>query len=260
MTYSHSRSIAFVVALVSAIGFGSNVYAQSTLKNWICRVLGIKVRTYNRLSQVRPGDYQPTLGARLMRIKLPDGNENLVWQCDGCWSPVAIGPTEAAVLKRDGIWIVSLSNNSPAPTQPKIAAQNLVAIIGILDQNSKRLIVAQQSNTQDCQYTLREADLSDGQLKELADLTEKCLQGPNQLRVTMNAGRLRNDQLLVAPKNTSNTPRTLWRGIYTQRQGSDRVDYRSERLIPGIDRNDDGVDRYDPNWINDNEIIYVANP
>jgi hypothetical protein len=259
MFASRSRLSRIIISLVLGIGLAANVGAQSRLKDWICRVLGIKTKTYNRLSQVR-GEEEPTLGARLMRLKLPEGEEKLVWQCDGCWSPVALNETEAAVLKRDGIWLVSLAERSPAPTQPKVAAQNIIAIIGLLDKNSKQVIVAQRNSTPGCEYVLVQANLSNGEIKELVGLAEKCLEGSNQLLVNINAGRLRDDKLLFAPKNTSNTPRTLWRGIYAQRQDPDKIDFRSERLIPAIDRNDDGVDRYDPNWINEREIIYIANP
>ncbi|HMG72832.1 MAG TPA: hypothetical protein VK582_04970 [Pyrinomonadaceae bacterium] len=260
MFASRSRIPGMIISLVLGVGLASNVSAQSRLSDWICRILGIRVQTYNRLSQVRPGEEEPTLGARLMRLKLPEGQEKLVWQCDGCWSPVALSETEAAVLRRDGIWLVPLAERSPAPTQPKIAAQNIVAIIGLLDRQSKQVIVAQRNRSPGCAYVLLQANLSNGEIKELVGPTEKCLEGPNQLLLTINAGRLRDDKLLFAPKNKSDTPRTLWRGTYTQRQDSDKVDYRSERLIPAIDSNDDGVDRYDPNWIKDNEVIYVANP
>jgi hypothetical protein len=259
MFASRSGLSGTIISLVLVVGLASDVGAQSRLKDWICRVLGIKVQTYNRLSQVR-SDPEPTLGARLMRLKLSDGQEKVVWQCDGCWSPVALSETEAAILKRDGIWLVPLADGSPAPAQPKIASQNLVAIIGLLDRQSKEVIVAQRNTTPGCKYSLLQANLSTGEMKDLVGPTERCLEGSNQLLLTVNAGRLRDDKLLFAPRNTSDTPRTLWRGIYTQRQGSDSVDYRSERLIPAIDRNDDGVDRYDPNWISDSEIIYIANP
>jgi len=195
-----------------------------------------------------------------MRLKLSESQEKLVWQCDGCWSPVALSETEAAVLRRDGIWLVPLAERAPAPTEPRIGAQNIVAIIGLLDRKSKQVIVAQRNNRPGCAYVLLQANLSNGEIKELEGPAERCLQGPNQLLMTINAGRLRDDKLLFAPRNKSDTPRTLWRGIYTQRQGSDNLDYRSESLLPAIDRNDDGVDRYDPNWISADEIIYVANP
>jgi hypothetical protein len=267
MIYSHARLLKVFVSLILLVGFVSNIGAQSSLRDWICRLLGIDVRTYDRLSKARPGQYQPILGARLMRVKLPEEQETLIWKCDGCWSPVMVSETEAVVLKQDGIWLVPLAANSTAPTRPKVAAPNIVAIIGPIGNQSKQLIVAQRNVAQNnnaqqpqCAFTLRRADLNDGKVKELDDTAVKCLEGPNQLFLSINSGRLRNNKLVIALRNTSDTPRSLWKQTFDISQNSDKND-KTTQLLPKIDDNsDDGIDRYDPNWINDNEVIYIANP
>lgn len=259
MSLSHARSLGRLLPAILIIGMVSHAYAQNSFKDWICRVLGIKTQTYNRLSQVREDEFEPIPGARLVRLRLPDEQETPVWQCN-CWSPAMISETEVAVLKRDGIWIVPLTESAPKPERPKIAASNIVAIIGLIAGQSKQLIVAQSNNVAGCPYILRQADLTAGQIKELADAPKKCLAGSGELGLNIVAGRLRNDKVLYASQSSSDALHILWKGIYTRKPNSDDLDYKQERLTPTLDRNDDGVDRYDPNWINDNEMIYVMNP
>lgn len=258
MVYSRAGVLKIIVSILLVVAMGSpTAVAQGRFKYWICRVLGINVRTYDRLSRARPGEYQPTLGSRLMRMKLPREQEELIWECEGCWSPAMLNKTEAAVLKPDGIWLVPIGANATRPDRPTIAAPDVVAIVGVLRGQAKQLLVAQRSKDERCQFILTLADLKTARIMPLRGAA-KCLAGSNQLFLSVNAGRVRDNKLLVALKNTSGTPRTLWLQSFGINQNPNAN--TTNRLIPLTDSRDDGVDRFDPNWISSDEVIYVTNP
>jgi hypothetical protein len=246
-----------ILSLVLLIALASPASADSSaFTKWLCKVLGINSKTYNAISKVRDG-YKPSPGARLVRLDLRTKKETTLWQCDECWSPATVSATDIALIKPDGIWIVPA-----APNKPRLlaAGSRFLAIIGLIKDQPNQLLVAQDSNIQNCKYVLRQVDLNSGQLRDPSDLPEKCLEGPADLYTAIKAGRLLNDEILLSTRSVNNLPRKILRGKYGQVADQDSPSYEQSELLSEQDQRDDGIDRFDPNWVNENEIIYMANP
>jgi len=220
-------------------------------KDWLCRLLGIDPNVYGKLSRVRGGENSP--GMSLVRLDLRDGKEQLLWKCNGCWSPSFVSAGQIAVIKPDGIWLFS----ADTPDQPKlsVSANGLTSILGLISGQTQRLLVVQKvsdRNAQrDCQFRLLEANLTTGTLRELADAPQPCV----RLAEVIKADRIRGNQVI---RESSPAPNSGKRSILKAQLSNDSN--RKPVFTPLISGQREDVDRFDPIWLDDQTVVYLTIP
>jgi hypothetical protein len=262
----------------------SPVGAADSLWKRITEALGSISEIYKGLGDVRGPTSKRPLGKRLARYNLTTGTEETVWECDGCRSPALLGNGQIAVLRAPiaptppetaepptaGIWIVP-----PAPTKPRLAlaSPDLIAILGRVPGDAPRLLVLRAhvetpgsavngAVTQPRRnFDLMVADLASGSLLSLrdaglGDLSLPPTDSPDDPPPSLpRIDSVRDD---VHLEDTRNTPVRLTRGNLRD----EFPEY--SRFGPGVGADGEpipgSVDRYDPIWFNDTQILYIAEP
>jgi hypothetical protein len=220
--------------------------------DWFHRMFGIDVRAYANLTAVR-GERQVEPAPRLVVFDRSTGKEETLWNCGGCWSPFPSGSDVYALRQtsddaaKTELWVV----HGDGKAERVVAVPSAVAIVG---RNSDALVVGVPATRCDKSTEGPNAfvavDVANAKTRELEDspcvgslgLTSSArVRGDRYLDTTHRAdlqGTRRDRTILVLTPATGETPTATY------------FDARFPR----------GVDRYDPIWLSDERIAYVANP
>ena len=228
--------------LTLTLALGAPVAAQSRAKSfgdWICRVLKIDSAVFSRLSKVRGTADGPPAGEWLDTVDVRTGTVTPLWRCDGCWSPVRLPDGDIAVLRADGIWRVR--GGKGAKVHP---VENLVAALGHVDGN---LVALRRPPTPAgrCEYDVVAVAMADGRVSAVDEAPPSCpepglLPRPDTLR---GGRRLAH----------SSGPGAATLLLFTTLENGTE---QSTPLIRAA--TDDGINRFDPIWLNDEVVVFVA--
>jgi len=117
------------------------------------------------------GVTQRPTGTALVRRDLISGVDQTLWQCGNCWSPILLGGEEIAVLKEDGVWVVSLQNKTALQA---IKAAGLRELISSIKEQPEWVLVVRGEQTGDCEYTTWRANLRSGALERFGEAETTC--------------------------------------------------------------------------------------
>ncbi|HMJ85220.1 MAG TPA: hypothetical protein VK504_18685 [Vicinamibacterales bacterium] len=220
---------------------------RETPVSWFMRVLKIDPRAYANLTAFRKGrsfDAAP----RLASFDRVTGREETIWACGSCWTPTVVDDGIAVLRHSESaaveLWLV------PKKGSPRRVG-NIDGATMIAGAVRNRVFVGVTSldcaDSQEGPYALVQADMS--------GRTSKVKDSPCFGTVSLTAaGRLRGDRLLGTTSKTDLTGRQHPRRIiiYTPATGD------TPGAVPFDERMTAGVDRFDPVWMSDDRIIYVA--
>jgi hypothetical protein len=249
---------AYLVMFVLAVSIASsetrpvnkkNVHKE-TVGEWICQILHIDPKAYARLLGVRGGQEQIG-GSRIALADLKARTESVIFECKPCWSPAAIDSENIAVLKVDGIWVKPLHAGSERLAVP---ATGLRILVGNAVDNKLQFVVLQHREVdKSCENALKIADLSTGSLDAVAPA--QCL-AELQIEEVRRAGALRGNHLLVNNPSGAGVRRLLQQEFP---DGGSISQAPRTPLLPWIDAQEDGIDRFDAVWLDDNRVVYLQN-
>lgn len=211
------------------------------IQGWICRLLGIDPKVYEKALRVRGPEHRPA-GKRLMKLDLAVRREEMLWDCKSCWSPVRLGDGRPAVLRPDGLWSAPSGGE---PARLLLAAEGLFEIVGPLADEPGRLLLVRRTGTAECPYSFWSGDERTGRLDPQADAP--CL-SEAELALVPHPGRQIGGQLLVTSEGHGPVRllvATLGRSA-------------RKPLAPWLDSQSSPVDRFDAIWWSATEVLYVA--
>jgi len=222
----------------------------NTFKQWLCRILGIDPKVYDKISKVRGADGGH--GMSLVRLNLLSGQEQTLWRCNGCWSPSAAGEDNIVVIKQDGIWLLSLTRHDEATL--KVAGTDLTVILGQMSGQTQALLVLQRTGNShipgDCNLRLRVANLRSGTLQDPLDQPQPCV----RLAEVIKVDRIRaNQEIRESRPDPQTGNRSLLKAVIAENDNRPLV---FSNLFGGRD----SVDRFDPIWLDDQTIAYLTIP
>jgi len=234
--------------LLLAILFLQSLRAEPTgLMEWVCKKLKKDCSALIKVGAVR-GD-SPRVGTRLALYQVQKDAEVMLWDCKACWSPAVLSSTEVAVLGTEGIWRVSLSLSAKPPVLA-IKAKNVLRILGLATEPAAGLLVLLDGGPQCCPQVAL-ADLEQGAISAPADQPKDCrpidaacdVYGPR-------VDQFQGDLMLSATDSDTGDPAALTiRDIAKKGLGS--------FLQKGV-KWDDGVSRFDPIWVGEDQVVYVT--
>jgi hypothetical protein len=221
---------------------------KESTAEWICRLLHLDPKVYAKLVGVRQGQEQLG-GDHLALANLDTKTETQVEACGECWSPAVIDSQTIAFLKSDGIWIKPVTGGE---SKRAVSATGLRMLAGPVAGSASALIVLQHlTGEAECEYRLVVADLSAGGL-DLKSQAPQCL-GEEDIGAVPRAGAIHGTRVLYNSHPGQGFRRILV-GEMTNapESGGDRVS-----LLPWVESNADGIDRFDAVWLDNNRVIYV---
>lgn len=231
-----------------------------TFKEWFCSLLGIDPKVYDKLTRSRGPSESPVAGLRLMKRNLKIGTEEILWDCNGCWSPVMLNSSEIAVLKKDPgteenqIWIVPVTK--PANRRQVFKGSGIDVLLGRASK-SNRLLLAQKiadcRQSSDGEYSIREIDLSarDPKLQKPSELPQPCI---SAVDASPKPDQIRNQILLGTSDNKDiNSGQPIRRELT-------KLLLNDGYSAPLVSQPDEHFESYDPIWLSDDAIIYIKNP
>jgi hypothetical protein len=221
---------------------------KETLSAWLCRVLNIDPDVYTKLVGVRQGREQIG-GNRLAIADLRSQTESLVYDCGACWSPIAIDPDTIAFLKTDGVWVMPLRGGSP---HLAVAQEGLRMLIGQPAGRPSALLLLRRTEQEVCAYALEMADLATCKVGPARE-ESRCL-AERDLGAVPRSGALRGTRVLETSPPGAGARRLLVVDLSSDK--GLRVNERRP-LLEWIDERDDGIDRFDPVWVDDHRVLYV---
>jgi hypothetical protein len=215
---------------------------------WLGRQIALSRDVFDRLAAVR-SDGRAIAGERLIRLALRTGQQEDIWRCDGCWSPANAAGNGIAVLRSDGVWLL------PSGREPRraVAAERLERIIGRMDLGGMRLLVARRrddSPGNPCPLDLIVVDLAAGGVSPVLDAEAQCV-GAAQVTTS---DRVRGTQMVAETSMTDRNGIPQPRGLKWART----PDGDFEPLLPTRRSGPGGLDRYDPIWVSEDTVVYVA--
>jgi hypothetical protein len=238
-----------VLTLCLALNAQKSVSAQ--VRAWIYRKLGIDPKIAQKFTTTKGGE-ERRRAKRLMSVGLSDEQEHLLWTCGNCWAPAIANASDVAVLKDDGIWIVS------AMREPRlvVAADGLTDVLGRIEGEPDHLLVFRtgQASSDACPIVLQIADLKTGTLLPAAGAGPTCIETAGDL--------LHRDELLGTRKLSSTSRASSW-GPALQLLVEDAAapnGLEAVPLTPNLNARDSTRDRFDPIWRTPSEVVYLSNP
>ena len=221
---------------------------KESTAEWICRILHLDPKVYAKLVGVRQGQEQMG-GDHLALANLDTKTEIQLEACGECWSPVAIDSHTVAFLKSDGIWIRPVTGGA---SHRAVSASGLRMLAGPVGGSPSALIPLQHMTGETgCEYRLVVADLSTGGL-DLNSQGPQCL-GEEDIGAVPHAGAIHGTRVLYNSHPGQGFRRILVGEITSGPEaGGDRVS-----LLPWIEADADGIDRFDAVWLDGSRVIYV---
>jgi hypothetical protein len=245
---------------LALVGVLPSVTQAKTFKEWFCGLLGINPKVYDKLTRTRGPD-DPIPGARLMKLNLETGNEEVVWNCIGCWSPVMVNSTDIAVLKKDAatgqsqIWILPAAK---ATGQHQVfAGAGIDMLVGLANKPNKLLLLQKNADckksSEGDEFSIREIDLGfpGSKLEKPADLPQQCV---SLIDAVPKPDQIRNQILL------SNSAKLDINSGQRKRRELTKLPVNDKYFAPLAPQLDEQFERYDPIWLSDREVIYILNP
>jgi hypothetical protein len=249
----------YLVLILAGVSTSAPALAQTgsspapAKKSFVRRVadrLRVTVRTYQRLTTVRGST--SSLGSELVVLSLPNEVETVVWVCSECWSPAVLDSATLGVLRPDGLWAVPRRGGSP---RLALASTEIERLLDPVDDRSGSLFVlirAAAPAPDSCRYLLRIANLDDARLELPPDSLEECVES----RDVAGLSAFRNDRFISTTDAYNpagyRTPRRL---RVSGPIRSNRV--RTTLLTPRLNALRDGLDRFEPIWLDDIEVAYI---
>lgn len=225
-----------------------NRVSARRFSDWLRRRIVASAEVFEALTRVR-GRGDAEAGERLMRLTVSTGQDTELWRCDGCWSPAVAPNGEIAVLREDGVWLV-LPGQQPRLV---VAARRLERIVGREDSAGVRLLVARRREEppgSQCPFDLVVADLSAGVSAPVQEPEATCVE-EGWVRTTdqVYAGRVVSATESVSVIGMPQPRRLKWAAS---------VDSVFRPLLPPSGSPSDGLDRFDPIWLGQDTVVYVA--
>jgi hypothetical protein len=236
----------------AVFGLGALAYSQQSkfevLKDWVCRVFQFDPKVYQRVVGVREG-HQQAAGSRVMVVDLPAKSVTLLADCHGmCWS-AAVAGKRIVIVKEDGIWEME----ARAELHRAIAASGVEMIIGSFRNDSSLIILRTGESTSSCPHTLALADLVSGGILPAPEGAPKCL-GDTDIGGLARPGTVRGNRVLRTTPNSGEARRLL---IEELPKGDAAGSGPRRALLPWIDEQDDGIERFDAVWLDDTHVIFL---
>ncbi|HEX5871307.1 MAG TPA: hypothetical protein VFY65_12860 [Longimicrobium sp.] len=221
---------------------------RQRFSRWLGRFLGLSPDVFGGLTAVRGDAAGAVAGERLMRVSLDTGQETEIWRCAGCWSPAPAADDGLAVLRADGIWVLTPGR---AP-RLAVAAQRLERIVARIDPTGMRLLVARRKDSgpvDHCPLDLVVAELSTGRISSLEDAEVQCL----GFREVFTADRQRGSR--VAAETSARD--ALGRPLPRRLKWADTPNGEFHPLPPPGGEGE-SLEAYDPVWTGEDVLVFVA--
>jgi len=217
--------------------------------DWIYAKLGFDPAVFEKFENLSAArNFERVEGSAVASLDLLSGEERILWQCGRCWGPAIVDKDRIAVLKRDGLWLIS----DGAP--PSISIESMESgvrfenstLLGRSDAPAATLILLEeQVDRPECWARVWEVNLAEGRLARPADAPAPCVEPLGGLR----PGQVRNE-MAVFSRSSPPLPRRLYVGRAGERE-HDRLTPNAQGAQPHVS------DRFYPLWRSDSEIIYL---
>jgi hypothetical protein len=225
---------------------------KETAGEWFQRVLGIDMRAYLNLTAYRrlTGiDAAP----RLALFDRTTGEEKTLWACGACWSPARVDNGTVILRQTDEtpeveLWLVADGGAAPKRVAVVPGAAGITGTLG------GRVFVAATrercNSSVEGLYGLIEVNATTSTVAELPDAP--CIGSASFGAM----GRVRGDRLLSTTRKIDQAGNRRNRRILVLAPATGQAptgNYFDARLKAP-------PDRFDPIWVTDDRIVYVARP
>jgi len=214
-------------------------------------------------SAVRGSGLEIQEGSRVMSLNIKNSEEAVIWDCGSCWSPVTIDEKRAAVLKKDGVWVVDLVSKKAVLA---VASGSLFAMLGPSKEDPEKLavVVKNPSKGEGC-LTVAVADLKTGSMVSLGGTTPACKQLNDQsFLLFIPKDRVRNGQLVTYTFENHEAlhPYRLIVGDIPSAPTGAIIDFDSIEysVVCESFQKSNPIERFCPHWYDDGKVLYLSKP
>jgi hypothetical protein len=226
--------------------------ARSALMSWISKycALALDPSLLSKYLAVRSLPTQLS-GTRLTVADLNTQYDKTLVECGACWSPAVTGPNQIAYVGPDGIWVTALET---AKARLAIPAEDIAMIVGRAMSSQDRLLVLLRTPSDThCYYKFGFADFSSSRVEPVKEGPASCLSEADADSVMLRPDSIRNGKALFTSAATGDARSIMQQDILATADS----DPKAKPALPWVDQRDDGVDRFDPIWIDSNRVLYV---
>jgi hypothetical protein len=209
---------------------------------WLSKVTGINPSVYRNLARNRGVTQRPT-GTTLVKRDLATGVDQILWQCGNCWSPILFGGDEIAVLREDGVWVVSVQTKA---ARQAIKAGGLREAISSIKDQPEWILLVRGEQAGNCEYTTWRANLRSGALERFGEAETTCLL-EFDFRSLVKPDQVLGDFVLTTSED-DDPPLHVTKRCTSASGGESVV------ILPS------GKAAFDPIWLGDSTIAYIMRP
>ena len=209
---------------------------------WLSKVTGINPNLYRNLARNRGVTKRPS-GSELVRRDLATGADQTLWQCGNCWSPILFGGDEIAVLKEDGVWVVSVQTKA---ARQAIKAAGLREAISSIKEQPEWVLLVRGEQAGDCEYATWRANLRSGVLERFGEAQTTCLL-EFDFRSLIKPDQVRGD-FVLATSEDDDPP------LHVTKLRSSTSTVESVVVFPSRKAAFDAI------WLGDSSIAYIVRP
>jgi hypothetical protein len=234
---------AFIVFLLitSSIGRGES------WEEWFVRMSGL-----NRIKNIaQPRDHSQTLsrdlGSEIRVYDLSSKAERKCTTCNGAWSLVSMDHNNIAYLATDGLWMVSVNGG---PSTLITIDKSLTDLIGTTKQGDILALSCDPRSIGNAaaRYVVKRVNPATGVVSAIDDSPSIALDVEGRLDL-LKFKTFRNDQQLAA----GGIPKRIMKANLSA--GAERLSFD---YLETLQDTPDTSSRFEPIWIDDSHIIYLA--
>ncbi len=236
-----------VISALQLLSFPSNAVCARNqgVMEWVRQFLGLGESRLNNLSAPRFEKNKcnhKLVGMQLVRFDFVRNQENVLWESQGCWSPVPLQNGAIAVATEEGLWLVYPDGEKKNQLVYPLKGIEQIIGQGIMERDSVLVLV--DSNIQS-------VNLKTGKVTKIAKLA-----GHDLSRIKSLHPSAEKDGKRIITSYDENCSEA---GIRLESIDQSDRGFDSYSRITDPGRLD--FDRFDPAWYgNSRDIIYVRRP
>lgn len=225
------RSLLLLLVTILALLLSAD--ANAGVRELVCELLDLDCDDTDDSTIVRDPS---KVGQRIMIADLKTGRERPLWECVACWSPIALSRSHLAVVRIDGVWKINIRTGQ---AESIYDATGVYSLVGVTRKRELLLIRGRPMEGEliEVTYVLEAFDLRNGTTRVLVENVR-----PADVPITKHVRKRKT--LFALSMAGFNSP------IMIKKFGSLE---EGKPILPT-----DAVVRFDPFWLKDGRVGYLA--